>query len=209
MCGIRIIMVQTCRPKKLLEASITRWQEVFKWVFQHCFVFISKSTHYNLICGLYKAFLAHDNLLMNLISTRKVKVVLQNMMEEPSFFCRILHPFNRARYLKNKQKDKWIRQLIMWGRHFIDHHLLALKTDFQIIILLFVLLASGRVGWCSAKAVGLHSEDASFKSLPGYQLFWLRFFVAFLSSYRRIPRLVSRVRHDRFLQNLFQFSHHE
>jgi hypothetical protein len=40
------------------------------------FFFISESTQSNLICGLYKAVLTHDKLLMNLVPTRKVKVVL-------------------------------------------------------------------------------------------------------------------------------------
>jgi len=90
----------------------------------------------------------------------------------------------------------------MRGTNFIDHLLLALKANFQIIVLLFVLHGCDRADSCSGKAVGWYSGDASSKSLPGPQLLGLWFLSGFRCIYKRILRLVSRVDHDRFLQNI-------
>jgi hypothetical protein len=80
--------------------------------------------------------------------------------------------------------------------------MLAWKANFQIIVLFFLLHGCDRAGSCSGKGVGWYSGDASFKSLPGPQLFLLWFFIGFCCIYKRILRLVSRVGYDRFLQNL-------
>lgn len=123
-------------------------------------------------------------------------------MEEPSFFCRILHPFNWTCNFKNKKRDEWIWHLIVWGTRFIDHQLLALKANFQMIVLFLVLHGCDSGSSCRGKVVIWYSGDASFKSLPGPQLLWLWVFIGFCCIYKWILRLLSRVDHDRFLQNL-------